>query len=184
MTFTEYLPKVRIGYQDKEVSVDLWIAPNSENEDISLSKSVMHQLGFQLVSADGTKVWDMKGNPVLEVEVPPEESEEKPWSTNESSLEEENLPEDANGNGVAEVRERVSIGRPQKHFAKWVSVTKWCKIPGHYASLIPLGVHDERIKKGQTYVFEPNEALASDLEFDITSSVTKAENDGVLIVPT
>ncbi len=69
MILTEYLPKVRIGHKDKEVAVYLWIAPNSENEDISLSKSVMHQPGFQLVSANGTKVWDMEGDPVLEVEV-------------------------------------------------------------------------------------------------------------------
>ncbi len=37
---------------------------------------------------------------------------------------------------------------------------------------------------GQTYAFEPNEVLASDLELTITSSISKAERDGVLVVAT
>ncbi len=116
--FKEYLPNVCIGYQDKEAAVDLWIAPNSENEYISLSKSIMHQLGFQLVSANGTKVWDTEGNPLLKVEVATAESEDKPQSAEETSLDEEDSPEQTNGKLVAEVREHMSIGRPRKHFAK------------------------------------------------------------------
>ncbi len=46
--FIEYLPIVHIGYKDNEVAVDLWIEHDLENEDISLSKSIMHQLWFQL----------------------------------------------------------------------------------------------------------------------------------------
>ncbi len=67
--FTEYLPNVRICYGHKEITVNLWICPDSGDEDISLSKSAMHQLGFQLVDLYGESIWDTDSEPQAKVQI-------------------------------------------------------------------------------------------------------------------
>ncbi|MCP3684010.1 MAG: hypothetical protein GY861_15115, partial [bacterium] len=71
--FTKYLANVHVGYQDKEIIADAWISPNSEEEDISLSKGTMHKLGFQLINAEGANIWEARGIEKFPVEVPVEE---------------------------------------------------------------------------------------------------------------
>ncbi len=60
---------MRIGYGHKEITVNLWICPDSGDADISLSKSAMHQLGFQLVDLYGESIWDTDGEPQAKVQI-------------------------------------------------------------------------------------------------------------------
>ncbi len=87
-TFNEYLPNVLISYLGREIAVDMWICPDSIGEDISLSKSAMHGLGFQLIMASGQKVWDANGNPTAEVEI------EDCQDTSSENEDEESIEED------------------------------------------------------------------------------------------
>ncbi len=178
--FTEYLPNVRVGEGDNEIAVNLWICPDSEDEEISLSKSVMHRLGFGLVNAKGDNIWDPKKKPVAVVEINYGESfpvrpDGELGSSDESGEEEKNPP--SKSTPVV-----VSFLRPKDYFAKRVEIKKRHEITGHYVARIPCEIRDEQIKKGKTYVLEPNEILASDLELEITSSLAEAKEDGVLFM--
>ncbi len=85
---------------------------NSTGEDISLSKSAMHGLGFRLITPSGQKVWDVNGNPTAEVEVDEEENtslEEKETSEEETNSEDEEDPKDR--------REPVPLGRLKQFYA-------------------------------------------------------------------
>ncbi len=140
--FTEYLPNVRIGQGESEITVNLWICPDSEDEEISLSKSAMYRLGFSLVNAQGDNIWDPKRKPIAVVEIKYGESystrsESESDSSDELSAGEEKEPPSK------PAPELVSLTRPWEHFVKRVEIKKRHEIPGHHAARIPCEIRDE-----------------------------------------
>ncbi len=70
----------------------------------------------------------------------------------------------------------------KNYFFKRVDIKRRYKIPGYHVARIPCEIKDERIRKGQTYILEPNEILASDLELEIAPCLAEAKEDGMLFL--
>ncbi|MCP3683701.1 MAG: hypothetical protein GY861_13530, partial [bacterium] len=147
-TFNEYLPNVLISYQGQKIAENMWICPDSVGEDISLSKSAMHGLGFQLITASGQKVWDVNGNPTAEVEV--DDCED----TSCESEDEESIEEDLK---IQNRRKPITWSQTPELYVRRVDITKRHSIPGWHAAILQFPIKDLKIKKGKTYALDPNE---------------------------
>ncbi len=135
--FTEYLPNVRIGYCDKETTVSLWICLVSGEDEVALSKSEMHQLGFDLVTSQGNSIWKPEGEPVANVEKKFGESYATcPKGDSDSSdgflsEEEQSLSSQEKKKKKPEL---MSFSKRKQHFAKRVQVKKRYEMPGYPAA--------------------------------------------------
>ncbi|MCP3685060.1 MAG: hypothetical protein GY861_20555, partial [bacterium] len=97
-----------------------------------------------------SKCWDANGNPTAEVEVDDYED------TSSESEDEESIEEYLK---IHNWRKPVSWNRTPELYVRRVDITKHHSIPGWHAAILQFPIEDLKIKKGNTYALEPNEAF-------------------------